>query len=146
LSGEVSLSGGFPSSSFDNMPEEEGIIFEPTTPGMHRNAQSSAGKKSSAPQNTRDQHILNEAHLYDPASDPSFGGMNLGQDDGLNWNDLLLPDDANGLGIGGELDLGLGVDAFGDIGLNNGDIFGDPGFDIGSGEFVYDRLVIIVGC
>ena len=71
--------------------------------------------------------------------------MDLGQDDGLNWNELLLPDDANGLGIGGELDLGLGVDAFGDVGLNDGDIFGSPGFDIGSGEFVYDTLIILWG-
>ncbi|KAF9519308.1 hypothetical protein BS47DRAFT_23112 [Hydnum rufescens UP504] len=96
--GTLSLSGGTP-SSWDNA-SEEGIIFEPPTPGIHRQAQSSAAKKNSPTRNNQDQYILNEAHLYDPTSDPLFGGMNSGQNDGLNWNDFLLPDDANGLGIG----------------------------------------------
>lgn len=127
----IASSQGGLSSSFDTSPLDNGLVFEPDTPDILRRADHTASKPpSTLGPNKRDQHILKEAHLYDPFIDTSFG--NLGHDDGLA-NDFLNPgDDLNT--IPGEFDLGLGADAFGDIAVNDGAQFGHDDLNFGLGE------------
>lgn len=133
LGSSVGPSQADPSSSFDAAALDNGLIFEPDTPDILRRGVHSASKPPSAVgPNKRDQHILQEAHLYDPFIDTSFGNLGL---DGALTNDFLMGnDDPNA--IPAEFDLGLAADAFGDIGINDGAQFGTGDINFGPGEYV----------
>lgn len=123
------------SSSFDGAPLDEGLTFSfEGSPGIGRHAPGSVNKRGSSLQgpNKRDQYILNENHLYDQFSDPSFG--NIGQDDG--WNDFLPPNDPNARDA--VFDLGLDADVFGEPGANGVLEFGTGD---NAGAFGYEEYV-----
>ena len=106
-----------PSSSQDNAF----LLPEPQTPDMHRGVETltSARYLPSQEQRNRENHILNEDHLlmYGPTSDILFRGLEAGgMDDGFQFGG----DNMLGLDLG-DLDLGLGLEAFGE---ELGDAFG----------------------
>lgn len=97
-----------PSSSQDNSAD---MSFDDHA---GRFGETPASKQASSRKAARQQHVLNEAHLFDHSSSQVGDvGMGIGQDAGLGWGNGFLGDD--NLGFGGEVDLGLGLDVFGDV-------------------------------